>query len=625
MEPSTVLRMVFLPFGGALLLGVLSLWKKPKAERWAGPLASVILAFSFFAALGIAMRFFSGEEAAPLMVDMGSWMNTGAIDFRAQLHIDALSALLSLVVTGVGLLIHIYSIGYMAHDEGRTRYFAYLNLFCGFMLLLLTGASLPLIFVGWEGVGFSSYILIAFWFSDIDKAKAGKKAFIVNRIGDVGFLMAMFLCLHLFGTLDVGAVLKGAPVLAQTHPGVVEAIALLFFLGCAGKSAQIPLYIWLPDAMAGPTPVSALIHAATMVTAGVYLLARLSGLYHLAPFASEVVASVGALTAFLAATMALAQRDIKKVLAFSTVSQLGFMVLAMGVGAYWAGIFHLVTHAFFKALLFLAAGSVIHALHGEQDIFKMGGLKNYIVGTTLTFLAGFLGIVGFPLFSGWFSKDAILFGVASAGHTTLLVLAVIAALLTVLYMSRLFCLVFLGIPQIDRRQLSEVRESGRTMLWPMWVLAFLAAVGGALPFKAVLKEFFGAAEPAAAWITEGQLTGAVTILVLLVLFFSIRTYQLKPAWLTRFSSVRLKEVLARQYFFDDVAVAFFGALTRGVSWGARLFDEHVVDRAIGYVARKVEGAGYALANLQSGQVQAYAFSLLAGCFLVGWYLVGLVK
>jgi NADH-quinone oxidoreductase subunit L len=492
------------------------------------------------------------------------------------------------------------------------------------MLLLLTGSSLPLIFVGWEGVGLCSYLLIGYWFTDLEKARAGRKAFIVNRIGDAGFLVAMFLCFHVFHSLEIDSIQKWVPALAETNPGVVELIALLLFVGCVGKSAQIPLYIWLPDAMAGPTPVSALIHAATMVTAGVYLLARLSPLYHLAPLASEVVAAVGALTALFAATIALAQKDIKKVLAFSTVSQLGFMVLAMGVGAYWAGIFHLVTHAFFKALLFLAAGSVIHALHGEQNIHKMGGLKNYVMWTTVTFFLGFLAIIGFPLFSGWFSKDAILFGVVASGHPGLFGVALAATVLTAVYMSRLFCLVFLGVPALDRRRLHEIRESGSWMLWPMWILAFFSVIAGALPFKTVLKGFFGGTEALEAghtWITEGQMTWLVMILVLTAFFLTFRVYQLRPSWLARLGSGRLRAIMERQYRFDEIAMSLVGGLTRVVGMASRVFDEHAIDRVCNWVARKIEGAGSATSDLQTGFLQAYALTILIGSLLLSWYLV----
>ena len=392
---------------------------------------------------------------------------------------------MTLIVTGVGSLIHIYSAGYMKDDESYARYFAYLNLFLFFMLLLVLGRSLLVLFVGWEGVGLASYLLIGFWFEDPEKAAAGKKAFIVNRIGDAGFLLGMFLLWQTVGTLDMDRI--NAAFGAATLPAVsASLVGVLLFIGATGKSAQIPLYVWLPDAMAGPTPVSALIHAATMVTAGVYLVARLSGIYVHAPAASALVAGIGAATALLAATIALVQTDIKKVLAYSTVSQLGLMFVALGVGAYGVAVFHVTTHAFFKACLFLGAGSVIHALSGEQDIMKMGGLARKIPVTFATFAIATAAIAGIPPLAGFFSKDEILwfsFASAQGGSTFLWLVASLTSLLTSFYMFRLLWLTFFGASRMTHEVEHHVHESPLSMTGVLAVLAAVSAVGGffALP------------------------------------------------------------------------------------------------------------------------------------------------
>ncbi|MFN7685757.1 MAG: NADH-quinone oxidoreductase subunit L, partial [Oligoflexia bacterium] len=399
-----------------------------------GSIASLAILGSFLVSLKIFFQLHGLPEDQRVVEQvLFTWIQAGDLSVPMTLRIDSLSTLFTLVISGVGFLIHVYSIGYMSHDESPGKFFSYLNLFCFAMLMLVMGASLPILFLGWEGVGLCSYLLIGYWYTDDQKASAGKKAFIVNRIGDLGFLLGMFLIFTTFQTLDFAA------IRSAFGPGVSEAtlsaIGLLLFVGCMGKSAQFPLYVWLPDAMAGPTPVSALIHAATMVTSGVYLVARLNFLYDAAPLAMQVMAVVGAFTAFLAATIALVQSDIKKVLAYSTVSQLGYMFLACGVGGYGAGVFHVITHAFFKALLFLGAGSVIHGMHEEKDIFKMGGLKKKMPQTFLVFTIAWLAICGLPPFSGFFSKDEILWLTFSSqkGSRILWVLGGLTAILTAFY------------------------------------------------------------------------------------------------------------------------------------------------------------------------------------------------
>jgi NADH-quinone oxidoreductase subunit L len=400
-------------------------------------------------AFGVALQCLAdltAREGTPLVETAYAWTIIGGRSFEIAFYFDRLTAVMALIVTGVGSLIHIYSMGYMKDDASYARYFAYLNLFLFFMLMLVLGKSLLVLFVGWEGVGLASYLLIGFWFEDADKARAGKKAFITNRIGDAGFLLGMFVLFEAFGTLDMDVIngaFLGGPISAVS----ASLVGILLFIGATGKSAQIPLHVWLPDAMAGPTPVSALIHAATMVTAGVYLVARMSGIYLHAAEASAIVAAIGATTALFAATIAIVQTDIKKVLAYSTISQLGFMFVALGVGAYGVAIFHLYTHAFFKACLFLGAGSVIHALGGEQDIRKMGGLARKIPVTFATFAVATAAIAGLPPLAGFFSKDEILwfaFASSRGGSPLLYGVAAGTALLTSFYMFRLLWLTFFG-------------------------------------------------------------------------------------------------------------------------------------------------------------------------------------
>src|SRR5215471_16816129 len=436
-------------------------------------------------AFGVAVNSFlvlQSSGSAPFIDSVYTWALIGGSSFEVSFYFDRLSAVMALIVTGVGSLIHIYSTGYMKEDSSYARYFAYLNLFLFFMLLLVLGRSLLVLFVGWEGVGLASYLLIGFWFEDSEKAGAGKKAFITNRIGDAGFLLGMFLLYQALGTLDADRI--NAAFMGAAPPAVsASLVGILLFIGASGKSAQIPLHVWLPDAMAGPTPVSALIHAATMVTAGVYLVARLSGIYMHAPEASAVVAAVGVATAFFAATIAVAQTDIKKVLAYSTISQLGFMFVALGVGAYGVAIFHLYTHAFFKACLFLGAGSVIHALGGEQDIRKMGGLARKIPVTFATFAVATAAIAGIPPLAGFFSKDEILwyaFASSTGGSPLLFTVAAATALLTAFYMFRLLWLTFFGASRMTKEVEDHVHESPLSMTGVLVVLAALSAIGGFL-------------------------------------------------------------------------------------------------------------------------------------------------
>src|SRR5271165_2029833 len=469
---------ILLPLAGFLLNGILG---DRLGKRFVSAIGCGLPILAFL----VTIQCFLGLQASggsPRLEIAYTWAIIGDSRFEVAFYFDRLSAVMALIVTGVGSLIHIYSLGYMKDDASYARYFAYLNLFLFFMLMLVLGRSLLVLFVGWEGVGLASYLLIGFWFEDPAKARAGKKAFITNRIGDAGFLLGMFLLYQTLGTLDMDRI--NAAFAGPTLPAVsASLVGILLFIGASGKSAQIPLHVWLPDAMAGPTPVSALIHAATMVTAGVYLVARLSSIYLHAPEASAVIAAVGALTAFFAATVAIAQTDIKKVLAYSTISQLGFMFVALGVGAYSVAIFHLYTHAFFKACLFLCAGSVIHALGGEQDLRKMGGLARRIPVTFVKFTVASAAIAGIPPLSGFFSKDEILwyaFASSRGGAPLLFAVCALTALLTAFYMFRLLWLTFFGRSRMSPETERHVHESPPSMTSVLAVLAALAAVGGFL-------------------------------------------------------------------------------------------------------------------------------------------------
>lgn len=476
-----------LPLVGFLINGLFGRQLGKKAVSVIGP---GVVGLSFLLS---AWNFFQLPAEATVKAYY-TWIQVGDFAVNVQLRIDQLSIVMALVVTGVGFLIHVYSVGYMQGEEklAYARYFSFINLFSFAMLVLVLADNLLLMFVGWEGVGLCSYLLIGFWYKKDSASDAGKKAFIVNRIGDAGFLLAIFTAFVFFGALDFDTILDPVnAAMVQGQFGVVPWIAIALFIGAIGKSAQIPLYVWLPDAMEGPTPVSALIHAATMVTAGVYMVARCNVLYALSPDVLMIVAVVGALTAIFSATIGVAQYDIKRVLAYSTVSQLGYMVFACGVGAYSAAIFHLMTHAFFKACLFLCSGSVIHAMHEEKDMRKMGGLRVMLPITYLTMLISTLAIAGIPPFSGFFSKDAILWAAVASGQSGLWFLGAAAALLTSFYMFRLMYMTFSGELRADEETKKKVHESPAVMTIPLVVLAALAIVGGFIGLPAAFNENFG--------------------------------------------------------------------------------------------------------------------------------------
>jgi NADH-quinone oxidoreductase subunit L len=559
------------------------------------------------------------------------WIRVGGLEVPFALLLDPLSSLLTLVVTGVGSLIHVYSLGYMAHDEDRVRYFSYLNLFTFFMLLLVLGGNLPLMFVGWEGVGLCSYLLIGFWYKKKSASDAGKKAFIVNRIGDVGLILGMILAFHAFGTLDLVDIASNAGALVGERMGefgVITAVCLLLFVGATGKSAQIPLHVWLPDAMEGPTPVSALIHAATMVTAGVYMVARLAPLYHGSATASAVVAVVGAATAFMAATIAIVQTDIKKVLAYSTVSQLGFMFLAAGSGAYGAAVFHLFTHAFFKALLFLGSGSVIHAMGGEQDIRKMGGLLKKIPVTAGTFAIGTAAIAGVPFLSGFYSKEEILAGTLGAGALGpwLLGVGLFTAGLTAFYMTRLFVLTFLGRFRGDHEVEHHVHESPWSMLLPLCLLAVGSIVTGyhwLIDVPGFLQPVFRLPEAKphhVGWLMPAALLVALGGIA--IAWFLYTLYSDVPEKVaSRFRAAY--RALEAKYGFDIAYDAFASRVVVGGSdkllW--RKVDAALIDRAVNGAGEVVDAVSRRVRLLQSGVVRGYALLILAGTVAILGYLM----
>jgi NADH-quinone oxidoreductase subunit L len=585
-----------------------------------------------------------GSNQTRLVQEVYSWIATGSIAISVSFLLDALSVVMVLVVAGVSFLIHVYSIGYMKGDPGYYRYFAYLNLFVFSMLVLVLGDSLPVLFVGWEGVGLCSYLLIGFWFEDPEKAKAGKKAFIVNRIGDLGFLIGMFILFGVAGTLTTDG-LKQAAESGDITTGIATAACILLFVGACGKSAQIPLYVWLPDAMAGPTPVSALIHAATMVTAGVYMVARMSFLYSMAPIASAIVVLVGAGTAFYAATIGIAQTDIKKVLAYSTVSQLGYMFVGVGVGAYFAGIFHLMTHAFFKACLFLCAGQVIHALEGEQDIMKMGGLRKKLKWTYRTFLISTLAITGFPLLSGFFSKDEILWMALSTSsaaggwiHYLAYVLGLAGAVITSFYMFRLLFLTFYGESRLDPAV--HVHSEDKWMTGPLIILAVLAFFGGVVnmgpfgihAFQHFLDPAVGAVQKMAVapsdtasttWMWFGV---ALALVVFVIGWISARYLYLRkpqlPAQIAQKLSWLFRRVYNKYHVDEAYEFLFIRPIHRFSVFLWMKFDDLVIDgigvNGPGKVLRGVGGVGR---RIQSGDVQAYAFWLFAGLAGILLYLI----
>jgi NADH-quinone oxidoreductase subunit L len=667
------------PLLGALINGLFG--RVIRSKLVSGVIGCTALGLSFAVALltwfDYATQTFTSRGENPFyQVTLWPWIHVDNLKLDALLLVDPLSITMLLFVTGVSFLIHIYSTGYMSHDEGYSRFFTYLNLFVGMMLILALGGNGIMMFVGWEGVGLCSYLLIGFWYKNMYNANCGMKAFVVNRIGDFGVLIGMFMLFSYFGTLNFVEIFAKAPsVFSQVAPWVPLAIGLFLFLGATGKSAQLPLHIWLPDAMAGPTPVSALIHAATMVTAGVYMVARMNPVFHAAPAAGFVVAVVGCATAFMAATIALTQNDIKKVLAYSTVSQLGFMFLACGVGAYWVAIFHVITHAFFKACLFLGSGSVIHAMHEEQDTRYMGGLAKYMKWTYFTFLVSTLAIAGIPPLAGFFSKDEILWQVAiwqgqfgwAAG--LLWAVALLTAFMTAFYMGRVTFKTFLGKPRWTQHFIEKHKhphESSPAMVMPLIVLAGLAIIAGFMgvpkwlggfniiepwlsvstggPEQAELAakatgavegapEFMPGAEHGLAegghhqaFVTLGSVTAteilfallsvavALIALFLIALPFYTKRYGVTEGFKKRFKWLYLFSL--NKWYVDEFyhhVIVIPGVAFAYSCW--RFFDVKVIDGIVNGTAWVIGAVGQALRPLQTGFVRNYALYLLLGAVL----------
>lgn len=602
-----------------------------------GILASAAVGLSFLLSLWV---FWLLPAAGSFRDIVFTWIESGPFKAQISFQADSLTAVMLLVVTGIGLLIHIYSLGYMGHDEGMVRYFAYLNLFIFFMLLLVMADNLLLLFVGWEGVGLCSYFLIGFWHQDHTNTIAGNKAFIVNRIGDFGFLLGILLLVwEMAGKgvwgIDFPALKESAHLLA---PEKVTLITLLLFVGATGKSAQIPLYVWLPDAMQGPTPVSALIHAATMVTAGVYMTARLHFLFSLAPATMGLIAAIGALTALFAATIALAQNDIKRVLAYSTVSQLGYMFLAVGVGDFSAAIFHLFTHAFFKAGLFLGAGSVIHSLHGEQDMRKMGGLKNYLPATYRTYLIAASAISGAPLTAGFFSKDQILWQAYASpnGSVWLWLLAWITAGLTAFYMFRQFFMVFHGKCHVAEQIRPHIHESPQLMMVPLMLLAVGSIFAGWLgtpeflwgsAWDHWLRPLLGVPEAAHHENASREiffmfLTMAVAGAGFYLAYLSYYRGAKFPERLSSWAGGIPHRWLVNKYYIDEIYdLLLVRPFTVFSSWLANIFDLAVIDGIVNGVADRVRASGLFWRQLQSGNIQHYLLGFLTGTLaLLAYYL-----
>jgi NADH-quinone oxidoreductase subunit L len=636
-----------LPLAGAAINGFLG----KKSSRTAVSAVGLFFSGAAFAwALSVVFRV--STDALPYQEYLAHWIRSGSFSADFALYLDQLSLVMLLVVTGVGFLIHIYSVGYMWDDPSYYRFFAYLNLFMFFMLTLVLANNYLLMFIGWEGVGLASYLLIGFWFTKDSAASAGKKAFIVNRIGDFGFLIGLFLIIQHFGSLDF------TKVFAQVHPmavensgaGLLTAIGILLMVGACGKSAQIPLYVWLPDAMEGPTPVSALIHAATMVTAGVYMVSRSHVIFERAPMALMVVAVIGTLTALFAATIGITQNDIKKVLAYSTVSQLGYMFMACGVGAFSAGIFHLMTHAFFKGLLFLAAGSVIHAVGGEQDMRKMGGLRTYIPWTFLTMGIATLAIAGIPPFAGFWSKDEILWKAFSSGPDgwVFWLIGVITAFITSFYMFRLLFMTFFGDyhgAQVDSHGHGshghdghghgEPHESPMVMLAPLMILAVLSVVGGLVGignrFEHFLEPVFGSGATAE---VVGEAAGHGMELLLMGVSVTVAVLGFILAYVLYISKPYLPQKIAdglngfytavlNKYYVDELYAKLFvkplidGSTT--ILWQG--VDRKVIDDTVNNAADGARHVSDEVRHMQSGNVRSYAGWIAAGSAVVIAYMI----
>lgn len=627
-----IFTLILLPLAGFLITG---LFGKNLPKNIVGGIATLAVFAGFCIATYLFLNF--DGNSAPVIAKAFEWFRVNGIQINFAFQIDQLSLMMLLIITGIGTLIHLYSIGYMHGDPGFYKFFAYLNLFIFSMLLLVLGANYVVLFIGWEGVGLCSYLLIGFWFKNKEYGKAARKAFIMNRIGDLGLLMGIFMIAYHTNALDFISVAQNAGRF-ELDGSIIIFICAALFIGAIGKSAQVPLYTWLPDAMAGPTPVSALIHAATMVTAGIYLIVRSNFLYVLAPTVTDGILLIGLLTAFLAAFYALRQNDIKKVLAYSTVSQLGFMFVALGVGAYTAAMFHLMTHAFFKALLFLGSGSVIHAMGGEQDMRFMGGLKNKIKITHITFLIGTFAIAGMPFFSGMISKDEILVAAWAKNPAFWVVLFVITAM-TATYMFRLYYLTFHGKFRGTNEQEHHLHESPLNMTLPLMILAVLSVVGGLINLPHIIGH--GHYSKLQHWLDpilvdqvkadlESKIQGislttelvllAATVLMFFVVWFLVKNLYVNKGKLPLAENeyTGWEKLSAKKLFVDELYNATFVKTVEGLGRGGKQFDNSVLDRAVDFVGDGAEDSGNFMKRLQNGNVENYVLimSIAVGIILI---------
>lgn len=629
---SLVFTLILLPLIGFLINGVFG---KKMPKNLVGSIATLAVFSGFL--IGLTLFFSFSKDSAPVIVKAFEWFTVNGTQVNFSFQIDQLSLMMVLIITGIGTLIHLYSMGYMHEDSGFYRFFAYLNLFVFSMLLLVLGSNYLILFIGWEGVGLCSYLLIGFWFKNPEYGKAARKAFIMNRIGDLGLLMGIFMIAYHTNALDYLSVRQNIG-LFNLDGNIIIFICASLFIGAVGKSAQVPLYTWLPDAMAGPTPVSALIHAATMVTAGIYLVVRSNFLFELAPTVTEGILFIGMITAFLAGFYALRQNDIKKVLAYSTVSQLGFMFIALGLGAYTTAMFHLMTHAFFKALLFLGSGSVIHAMGGEQDMRFMGGLKKYIPTTHWTFLIGTLAISGFPFLSGMISKDEILISAFAKNPMYWFILFVLAAM-TATYMFRLYYLTFHGEFRGTDEQKHHLHESPLNMTLPLMVLAVLSVVGGCINLphfighghysflaewlKPVLTETVWRAHEAS--VTSISFEREMVLLALTVLMFFCVWLLVKNVYVNKKKQALpeneykgWEKLSAKKLYVDEIYNALFVRTVEGLGRGGKMFDKNVLDNAVNFTGESAQNSGNFMKKLQNGNVENYVLvlSLAIGIILI---------
>ncbi len=616
------------PFAAFLVLGLAGHWIRERAHLVAVPAVLGSLVLSLIAFMNVA-------EGDRISVPLYTWIDSGELDVRLGLFIDRLTAAMLLLVTIVSSLVHVYTIGYMHGEKGYARFFAYIALFTFSMLMLVMADNLLQLFIFWEAVGLCSYLLIGHWYERPVACAAATKAFIVNRVGDFGFLLGLLVIIYNFGSLDYRQVFAQAPSfvgdmmnLLRPFGGTWEVstltvICLLLFAGAVGKSAQVPLHVWLPDAMEGPTPISALIHAATMVTAGVFMVARLAPLYHLSPVAMDLVAVVGALTMVLGATVALTQTDIKRIVAYSTVSQLGYMMMACGLGAYAAGIYHLLTHGAFKALLFLGCGSVIIALHHEQDMRRMGGLKDKLPITYWTFVIGSLALAGFPLTAGFFSKDALLLASWSSGTLgqTLTVFGLLTTLLTAFYSFRLVFVTFWGPSRIDPHLIGRIHEPSKTMTVPLLILAALSVITGYLGIPEFLTPIFPGGGEASrhGGAAANGIMAVATLMALTGIAAAYYVYVKEPGLPDRLAArwERAYRLSANKWYVDELYYATVVRPTFSLADGLwKQVDVAIIDGAVNGVARVIAWGGWLLRLIQSGQTQHYALGMTAGAVLL---------